>query len=496
MGGSLFSTHLTNMEQIYLAVCLLPVVLYSAHGKFQVIGPERPVIAIVGEDVRMDCKVVPTESSHSMALQWLKTDLHSAVHEFRDGRDATANQDPAYRGRTELFKDQIDKGNVSLRIKNIRVADEGTYICSVDNGIDFEETSIVLQVAALGYEHWINIGGYRKNEIQLVCESNGWYPKPLIQWISGDKKNLTSKSEINYNQDSKGLINAKSKIFVSKDATNRSRCILENQVLKKGQEATIEIADVFFPVVSGWLVFLCLLLCLLLIALGLGIFWTLRRRKYMKGLEDDESVKQYGHWKPLVESDWENMCKNPASIKLDTETAHRQLEISKDQKSVRLTNSQTDVPENEERFTAWECVLGSDGFTSGKHYWEVEVAGNHKWSLGIAGENANRKGDLTLKPKNKFWSIGQNEKEIHANDNDKLDISYQEVPRKIGVYLDYDTGVVSFYDANTRSFLYTFNEKFSEKLYPFFHTTHQKRWLKICSKQETKPSNHSKNNVI
>ncbi|XP_072920688.1 butyrophilin subfamily 1 member A1-like isoform X3 [Hemitrygon akajei] len=456
MGGSLFSTHLTNMEQIYLAVCLLPVVLYSAHGKFQVIGPERPVIAIVGEDVRMDCKVVPTESSHSMALQWLKTDLHSAVHEFRDGRDATANQDPAYRGRTELFKDQIDKGNVSLRIKNIRVADEGTYICSVDNGIDFEETSIVLQVAALGYEHWINIGGYRKNEIQLVCESNGWYPKPLIQWISGDKKNLTSKSEINYNQDSKGLINAKSKIFVSKDATNRSRCILENQVLKKGQEATIEIA----------------------------------------GLEDDESVKQYGHWKPLVESDWEIMCKNPASIKLDTETAHRQLEISKDQKSVRLTNSQTDVPENEERFTAWECVLGSDGFTSGKHYWEVEVAGNHKWSLGIAGENANRKGDLTLKPKNKFWSIGQNEKEIHANDNDKLDISYQEVPRKIGVYLDYDTGVVSFYDANTRSFLYTFNEKFSEKLYPFFHTTHQKRWLKICSKQETKPSNHSKNNVI
>ncbi|XP_059826994.1 butyrophilin subfamily 3 member A3-like isoform X1 [Hypanus sabinus] len=484
------------MEQIYLAVCLLPVVLNSAHGKFQVIGPERPVIAIVGEDVRMDCKVVPTESSSNMALQWLKTDLHSAVHEFRNERDAIANQDPAYRGRTELFKDQIDKGNVSLRIKNIRVADEGTYICSVDNGIDFEETSIVLQVAALGYEHWINIGGYRKNEIQLVCESNGWYPKPLIQWISGDKKNLTSKSEINYNQDSKGLINAKSKIFVSKDSTNRSRCILENQVLKKGQEATIEIADVFFPVVSGWLVFLCLLLCLLLIALGLGIFWTLRRRKYMKGLEDDESVKQYGHWKPLVESDWEIMCKNPASIKLDTETAHRQLEISKDQKSVRLTNSQTDVPENEERFTAWECVLGSDEFTSGKHYWEVEVAGNHKWSLGIAGESANRKGDLTLKPKNKFWSIGQNEKEIHANDNDKSNISYQEIPRKIGVYLDYDTGVVSFYDANTKSFLYTFNEKFSEKLYPFFHTTHQKRWLKICSKQETKPSNHSKNNVI
>ncbi|XP_051899820.1 butyrophilin subfamily 1 member A1-like isoform X2 [Pristis pectinata] len=483
------------MEEIYLTVLLLPGILFSVHGKFQVTGPNHPVIAIVGEDVILDCQVVPAGSIRNMTVRWLKSDLDFAIHMFRSGKDVTSSQDPDYRGRTELFKNQMDKGNASLRIKNIRVPDEGKYICSVDNGIDFEETPIILNVGGLGYEHWIYVGGYKKNEVQLVCESNGWYPEPLIHWMSGDKKNLTSKSEINYNRDSKGLVNARSKVFVSKDSINRFRCILQNQVLKKEQEATIEIADVFFPVVSGWLVFLCLILSLLVIVLCFGIFWAIRRRKYMKDLENHQAVKQFDQWKPLVESDWEFMYKSLASVKLDTETAHRQLEVSKDLKSVKLTNSQMTVPENKERFTAWECVLGSEGFTSGKHYWEVEVAGNHKWSLGIAGESANRKGDIELKPENKFWTIGQDEKKIYANLAVKSDIPYHEFPKKIGVYVDYNSGIVSFYIANTKSFLHTFNEKFSEQLYPFFHTAHCNKWLRICSTQESS-TKKSKNNVI
>ncbi|XP_078286423.1 nuclear factor 7, brain-like isoform X2 [Rhinoraja longicauda] len=93
------------------------------------------------------------------------------------------------------------------------------------------------------------------------------------------------------------------------------------------------------------------------------------------------------------------------SVTLDVETAHPVLEVSDDRKRVRWTGTRTSLPDTGKRFTDRLCVLGSEGFTSGRHYWEVEVAGSEGWSLGVAAESVERKVEVTLTPETGVWSI-------------------------------------------------------------------------------------------
>ncbi|XP_059819109.1 E3 ubiquitin-protein ligase TRIM39-like isoform X2 [Hypanus sabinus] len=82
---------------------------------------------------------------------------------------------------------------------------------------------------------------------------------------------------------------------------------------------------------------------------------------------------------------------NRVSVTLDVETAHPELAVSEDRKSVTWTGTRRDLPDAGKRFTYWDCVLGSERFTSGRHYWEVEVTGNRRWCLGVAAESVERK---------------------------------------------------------------------------------------------------------
>ncbi|XP_072891015.1 zinc-binding protein A33-like [Hemitrygon akajei] len=180
---------------------------------------------------------------------------------------------------------------------------------------------------------------------------------------------------------------------------------------------------------------------------------------------------------------------NRASVTLDVETAHPELEVSEDRKSVRRTGTRRNLPDTGKRFTDWLCVLGSERFTSGRHYWEVWVTGNRFWCLGVAAESVERKGWVRLSPETGFWVIGRFGDELHRDyDVDRGPRSPESrlaagpIPGRVGVYLSYESGTVSFYNAETKSHLHTFTgNKFTEKLYPFFRTVDENQWLRICS---------------
>ncbi|XP_032876389.1 E3 ubiquitin-protein ligase TRIM39-like [Amblyraja radiata] len=169
------------------------------------------------------------------------------------------------------------------------------------------------------------------------------------------------------------------------------------------------------------------------------------------------------------------------SVTLDVETAHPLLEVSEDRKRVRLTGTQRSLPDTGKRFTIWPCVLGSEGFTSGRHYWEVEVAGSRGWSLGIAAESVER-GRVTPTPETGVWSIRRWFDEFNAVTSPPLHLFARPIPERVGVYLSYESGTVSFYDADTKYHLHTFTgNKFTVKLYPFFGPWDEDQWLRICS---------------
>ncbi|XP_059819128.1 E3 ubiquitin-protein ligase TRIM39-like [Hypanus sabinus] len=179
---------------------------------------------------------------------------------------------------------------------------------------------------------------------------------------------------------------------------------------------------------------------------------------------------------------------NQVSVTLDVETANPDLEVSEDRKSVRWTGIWMYLPDSGKRFTDWECVLGSEGFTSGRHYWEVEVTGNRFWWLGVAAESVERKGRLRLRPETGFWVI-RRYGDVLYRDCDVFGLPSPEsrlaacpIPGRVGVYLSYESGTVSFYNVEAKSHLHTFTgNKFTGKLYPFFATGDENQWLRICS---------------
>ncbi|XP_069775838.1 E3 ubiquitin-protein ligase TRIM39-like [Narcine bancroftii] len=173
---------------------------------------------------------------------------------------------------------------------------------------------------------------------------------------------------------------------------------------------------------------------------------------------------------------------NQVSVTLDADTAHHELEVSDDQKRVRWTRSPRNLPVTGKRFKILPCALGSEGFTSGRHYWEVEVSGNRGWCLGVAAESVGRKGRVRLSPETGVWSIGRWDDGFYVYTSPPSRLPAAPIPGTVGVYLSYESGTVSFYSADTKSHLHTFTgNKFTGKLYPFFETWDENKWLRICS---------------
>ncbi|XP_044186821.1 nuclear factor 7, brain-like [Thunnus albacares] len=165
-----------------------------------------------------------------------------------------------------------------------------------------------------------------------------------------------------------------------------------------------------------------------------------------------EKMKEKVHFSPVI---------------LDPNTAHPLLCLSDDLTSVRNGDTKQQLPDNPERNTKYFTVLGSEGFSSGKHSWEVEVGDHPVWLVGFAKESVDRKGETSASPEYGFWCLKhRNGKYI---DVVGMSVSVKKSPQRIRVQLDYDKGEVSFYDPEDKTHIYTHRGTFIEKLFPYFN---------------------------
>ncbi|XP_053285238.1 nuclear factor 7, brain [Pleuronectes platessa] len=183
---------------------------------------------------------------------------------------------------------------------------------------------------------------------------------------------------------------------------------------------------------------------------------------------------------PLQYRTWRKMSSifRPAvtAVTLNPDTAYPCLWVSECCTNVQVGQIQPNLPNNPERFTRYNIVLGSEAFSTGRHYWEVEVGPKTAWGLGVATASVNRKEEISLCPDDGFWTLvlrdngdGTCEYEACTDSEDSL-LYPSKPPRRVGVYLDYGRGEVAFYDAEDMSHLFTFYDaKFSEPVFPYFN---------------------------
>ncbi|XP_022526182.2 E3 ubiquitin-protein ligase TRIM39 isoform X2 [Astyanax mexicanus] len=159
-----------------------------------------------------------------------------------------------------------------------------------------------------------------------------------------------------------------------------------------------------------------------------------------------------------------------ANLTLNPDTAHSALLLSNDGKRVRLGDCIT-VLQSAQRFDKFECVLAREGFSSGRHYWEVEV--NREFTIGVTRQSAQRKGKFTFCPSEGYWCLYHFRQVFTALDESTQRLQVDSVPRVLGVCIDVDEKWVIFYNTETKAQVYIFrNMAFTdgEKIYPLFNT--------------------------
>lgn len=167
---------------------------------------------------------------------------------------------------------------------------------------------------------------------------------------------------------------------------------------------------------------------------------------------------------------WKNMQANVKyyPVVLNPNTASPWLSLSPDLTSVKESAERLTAPDNPERFDPCVFVLGAEGYTSGKHRWDVIVGDNPKWIVGVCKESVARKKKFTVSSNRGVWSIGLSKGVYTAMTNDRTELQVQQRPERIRIKLNIDKGEVSFWDGGTATHLVTFTAKFEEMMFPIF----------------------------
>ncbi|XP_057672937.1 E3 ubiquitin-protein ligase TRIM58 isoform X3 [Corythoichthys intestinalis] len=205
------------------------------------------------------------------------------------------------------------------------------------------------------------------------------------------------------------------------------------------------------------------------------VLWTLM----LENSDKDTIPQQWLMWKQktkigaisyIPQPVWDWITNAAVEVTLNHDTANPDLLISGDDKRMRCGLERKDIPNYHQRFDGWWCAVGMVGFESGRYYWEVEV-GERDWRLGVAKESALRKGFKSLNTDTGYLTLRlERGTELKALTVPFTALPPGLIPRKVGVYLDYDGGQLSFYDVDRRVHIYTYNESFDQMLYPLFGT--------------------------
>lgn len=422
--------------------------LASTSAKFSVLGPQFPVIAVVGTDTILMCRLSPATNVQDLEVRWVSGHHNSILSLYRDGREVDVQQIPQYQGRTQLVRDGLEGGSIGLLIRSTQISDEGEYHCFVRSQTFYDQATLEMKVIAVGSTPNIHVESYQEGGIRLVCKSGGWYPEPEVMWQKHGGESLPLSSDYLNTPLQDGLFQVDSPLLITGESSKDLSCVVHNRFTNQSKEAVISIAEPFFRKISSSTLGLTITLATLFVFSSLLVYFIFKEHK---------------------EKDFRRAAMKPETVTLDPETGNPELVVSPDLKRVTRSDVRQDLPDGPKRFSSVRSILGSNTFTSGNHYWEVLVESAGDWAVGCTRESVTRKGLITLTPDDGIWSAGVTGGQYQVLTNPRPQLFFNQTPQKVGVYLEYERGRLSFYNVHEEmDHIYTFRVHFTETIIPFF----------------------------
>uniref|UniRef100_A0A5F9CSR2 Butyrophilin subfamily 1 member A1 n=1 Tax=Oryctolagus cuniculus TaxID=9986 RepID=A0A5F9CSR2_RABIT len=483
-------------------LCSLPSLLLLAQlptwgsaENFMVIGPSEPIVAVLGDDAILPCSLFPAISAEHMELRWSRSHFLETVFIYRNHQEQKEEQMPEYTGRTLLVRDFLTQGQAALRIHNVQVSDNGMYSCFFKEGSYYEGANLELKVAGLGSAPQVHIEGPEQDGVRVLCKASGWFPKPQVQWTDLSGKKFLEFSEA-HAQDAAGLFSVEAALVVRDSSAGSVSCSVLNPILGQEKAMAVSIPEPFFPQASPWkAAFAGSLTVLGLLLFGAGCF---TRREHSAKLQESQKQEKLGWdkeedqraeeetlkardelqaelgrrkaaylaaWrKAQLYADWRKEQFQAWSVTLNPDSAHRSLLVSPEKTSVTWKYTGAGL--------GGTCsVLSREGITSGRYYWEVEIKSTKfsKWALGVCREHVTRRGRYIESPDEGFWVVGCFHNSYLAWTKPQQLLFLRQDPFRVGIFLDYDEGDVSFYNMSNGSHIFSFPQtSFSGTLFPYF----------------------------
>ncbi|XP_035426382.1 butyrophilin subfamily 1 member A1-like isoform X14 [Cygnus atratus] len=441
---------LTSHARGLLTSLVTLLLLRLGSAQLRVEGPGHSVTATVGQDVVLPCHLYPQRDARTLEVRWIRGEFSETVHHYRNGEDLYGEQMGAYVGRTELARDGLSAGSLDLRIVDLRPSDDGQYVCTVEGAGAYDEAIVELKVSATGADPHLSLGGYEAGGVRVLCRSAGWYPLPQLLWRDARGQHLPSVSQT-HSQDQEGLFEIEGAVIVTGSVEGPLSCVVRSSRLQQEQESSLHIAAPFFHNAQPWKVALAPVLVLLAVSIGLGVY--LFRKKAAQSRELEKQAAELA-WRRFL------LPQNRVKVTLDPHTAHPQLVLSQDNRSVRRETQKQQVPDTPERFDYWCCVLGHEEFREGRHCWLVEGEGAWLkyswWAVGVARASVKRKGEIDMSPGEGIWAVEYDEGQLTSLTSPPTPLSLSPVPTRIWVCLDCTQGQVSFISADNGVEIFTF----------------------------------------
>ncbi|KAK6291673.1 hypothetical protein J4Q44_G00374580 [Coregonus suidteri] len=260
----------------------------------QVAGSAEPIVALVGDDVILPCTLRPTVSAVYQTVEWQRPDLKpKEVHLYRDEKDNFLLQNPPFRGRTSLFKEELEEGNASLKLTRVELSDAGNYTCYVPL-LDHQKTTIQLIVGAAS-RPVISIEGIKGDEVVLRCEAEGCYPEPVMEWCDVHGRVLPAAGPPETSRDREGCYTVTSHVIVPKTDNNTFTCRVQQPEIKHMKERRVHIPDQMFPTQCQSLWLTVLVAALVGVAAGAGGLYLLIKKGMLT-----ISMEKHAGWRLLT----------------------------------------------------------------------------------------------------------------------------------------------------------------------------------------------------